>query len=641
MNLADRLFIPEDTEAILWDMDGVLIDSLSLDLTVCNKLLNKYIDKNINLSKQFIRSLFAYHPPEFWRLISEHVQKEYRVSISSDDFDIILETYNEARNNSSFEVNPGILELLASASALGLKNAVVSNTPTEDLRKILSLSNILDKFDQITGNDINDLKINPAPNTYLFTAKELGVNPKRCVVIEDSLLGVRAGNAAKCFTIGVATGGADFQDLENTSGTNQVYLSFLPNQIDMQFGNVTIKSIITPNEFVSHMVEHIAWRLGCEISLQWNNNDWLLLGQALGEKIKALGKRKESGVALGMIDDGSAEVLIKLSEKSDLKISSTGQVDLDWFMSLRCEQINSGKPLEDLIKGLANGLGMEISLRVCSVEDPHHSWEGVFRAIGIALYQIFKPEAADNQQGNVKPGKSEKKVSPKTITVDSVSCNFAEVSRKTAESQTTVIVDFSKKEPSGFSFQTSSSIKIDPLGDLLAKFAEEAGFSLQVDYKATALSSSHVVMEDTALVLGRALKEILVLRMEQYGVNGAGSSPRIADDYHTQPVRVGVSVEGRKFFKVIPFQDSFDDIRKKFLIGQKIYDCLFSEDLDDFLDGLANGLACSITIHMNELPDPDQGWQMLFQNLGKAISEVFELNPFRKNVPPGVKATLD
>ena len=128
--------------------------------------------------------------------------------------------------------------------------------------------------------------------------------------------------------------------------------------------------------------------------------------------------------------------------------------------------------------------------------------------------------------------------------------------------------------------------------------------------------------------------------MEHFGANGAGSSLCSKDDFYNQPIRVGVSVEGRKFFKFVPFQDSFDVIRKHFIIGQKVLDSLLSEDLDDFLDGLAGGLDCSIIIHLKELKDANEGWQLLFKNLGKAMKQVFDLNPYRKGVPPGVKATL-
>jgi hypothetical protein len=90
----------------------------------------------------------------------------------------------------------------------------------------------------------------------------------------------------------------------------------------------------------------------------------------------------------------------------------------------------------------------------------------------------------------------------------------------------------------------------------------------------------------------------------------------------------------------VPFAVPLERVKKEFILGQTIYQQLRSEDLDDFLDGLAGGLACSIMIHIAKLIDPQPGWPLLFQNLGKALKEVFAFNPYRQGVPPGVKATL-
>ncbi|MCP4344621.1 MAG: HAD-IA family hydrolase [Desulfobacterales bacterium] len=636
--IADRLYIPTNTKAILWDMDGVLLDTLGLDMTICNELLHQYFGNHVNLTKDFIRSIFAYHSPEFWQIIFEFIKNEYNISGTENDYNQILKTYDQARNDHVFEINPGIIEILESARKIPLKIAVVSNNLTAEVKTILSRSGIpLDMFDFIVGNDIKDLKKKSAPDTYLFATQMLKVDPGQCVVVEDSLVGAEAGKNAGCFTVGVATGGTDFEPLEKSQFTDRVYSSFHPKRLSMHPGKVTNKNIFTPNEFVSHMVEHIAWRTCCEIDLHWNNNDWFLLGKNIGAQVKTFDVRQNSGAALGMIDDGSAEVFIELSDKPGMEIGSTKLVDLDWFLSLRCEQICSGEPLTELIKGMADGLGAKINITVCSLEDPHHTWEGIFRSIGIVLNKMFIPEPA---QSEFEHCEIEKNVSQGDISVIARSLNYAEVSRKTAESSVSVIVDFSKQEPARCCFNVSSTINVSGLEKLIKLFAEQGGFTVQVDYNATVLSSSHVVLEDTALVLGRALKEILVLRMEHCGANGAGSSIDSADDLKNQPIRVGISVEGRKFWKFVPFEDSFDDLRKKFIIGQKVCDDLFSEDLDDFTDGLSGGLNCSTVVHIKEMVSPDQGWQMIFKNLGKALKEVFAVNPYRKGVPPGVKATL-
>ncbi|MCP4686942.1 MAG: HAD-IA family hydrolase [Desulfobacterales bacterium] len=635
--IANRLRTPENTTAILWDMDGVLLDTLGLALNLCNELIQERFGSHVHLDREFIRSIFAHHIPEFWSIIREFVEKEYGVATTEKEFESIVEAYIRARKESTFEINPGIREILTGARESGLKMAVVSSNPTADVEKILSGSGILAEFDLVVGNDIGELKKKPAPDTYLHAAETLGVAPGRCIVVEDSTLGAEAGGRAGCFTIGVATGGGDFKALEQCPRTHQVYTSFHPNRLEMRFGKVTEKRIRTPNEFVSHMIEHIAWRLGVEIDLYWNNNDWGLLGETLGESIKKFHPIENRGAALGMIDDGSAEVAIELADAPGFIMESVERLDLAWFLNARCEQVDSGAPLTGMIEGLGRGLGARVHIRVCGMEDPHHAWEGIFRSIGIALNRMFTPRPPEVVFSDFP---LEKNASRGDISVLARSCDFAEVERKTAESLVSVVVDFSGPARAACRFNVSPSIDVDGLSELLDLFAREAGVAIRVDFNVSALSSSHVVAEDTALVLGRALKEVLVLRMENFGANGAGSGVRSAEDFDALPIRAGVSVEGRKFWKFIPFNVAHDEVVKKFIVGHDVGEGLFSEDLDDFLDGLAGGLGCSIIIHIKELIEPDPGWRMIFQNLGKAFREVFAVNPSRKGVPPGVKATL-
>lgn len=638
MIIADRLDIPDRTEAVLWDMDGVLLDSLGLDLVLCTELLRKHLGPRIEVSRDFIRSIFAYHPPEFWRLILARVEKEFHCSASPEIFEQILTAYNTARNEAVFEVNPGIREILAGIKASKLKTAVVSNNPTSDVEKILSQAGIICYFDAVVGNDIRNLAKKPAPDTYLFGAERLQVQAGACVVVEDSILGAEAGKRAGCFTVGVATGGDTFATLEQSAYVNRVYSSFLPQRLTLNFGMVTKKTITTPNEFVSHMIEHIAWRLGCSIELHWNHNDWFALGLAVGKRISDFPVLQRETVALGMIDDGSAEVVLAQSDDPGLRLNSIESLDLEWFLGLRCEQLDSGRPLLQLLQGLARGLSARIEIRVCAVEDPHHSWEGVFRGLGIALHKMYAPAVAARTFSGLLP--LEKNISGGDISLNSLSANFAEVSRKTAESSLIVTVDFSREKPNMFRFETAARLNPESLAQLLTELATAAGFTMQITFKTTALSSSHVVLEDTALVLGRALKEILIRRMQAWGVNGAGSSLVTPADLEEQAIRVGISVEGRKFLKFLPFTDSYERLRREFLIGQNVGNGLLSEDLDDFLDGLAGGLGASIIIHVKTLVEADRGWRQLFTGLGRGLGELFQENPNRKGVPPGVKATL-
>ena len=638
MILANRLRLADNIRAILWDMDGVLLDTLGLDVTVCNELVKIAFGDHVELSREYIRSIFAYHPEEFWRRLLEHVGRKFGVSVPQDGGEEMISRYLEARNNESFQANPGIVEILKSAREQGVKCAVVSNNHTADVEKIVGQAGLSEYFHMIVGNDIEKLEKKPAPDTYLFAARTMGFEPADCAVVEDSTVGAEAGGRAGCFTVGVCTGSADFRDLEASPWTSRVHTSFMPAEISLEFGPVTQKRVATPNDFVSHMVEHIAWRLGCSIQLSFPSNDWELLGMQLGEKIRGFEAATSKGAALGMIDDGSAEVLIDLESPAELRMESGAMQDLDWFLSLRCEQLENGAPLVRLLEGLSKGLNALVNIVVCNVEDPHHAWEGVFRSLGIAMNRIFGERFQNTSCFESVP--LEQDVSEGDISVEARSANCARVVRKTAESRTSVVVDFTRKTPNRCRFSVSDSICVDGLCELVRSMADAAGFSIDLDFNASVLSSSHVAAEDTALVIGRALKEILVLRMQVCGVNGAGSSIYGPGDFFDQPVRVGVSVEGRKFWKLIPLNDSVENLRKNFTVGQAVAGHLFSEDLDDFLDGLSGGLCCAILVHVKENVEPDQGWKSIFGNLGTALKMAFAPNPRLRGVTPGVKATL-
>ncbi len=414
----------------------------------------------------------------------------------------------------------------------------------------------------------------------------------------------------------------------------------MSNNIQLQFGNVQNKNIQTNNDFISHMIEHIAWRMGCSIDLEWPDDNWYKLGEELGKTIKQFQSLQFSAACLGMIDDGVAQVKVDLNERG-FSITSNENVDLDFFLNCRCEQVKSGKELLELLKGISYGLEANIAVKVLNFEDPHHTWEGIYRAVGIALSKIYTSLSQikeTDEEFTVEKEENENN----EIQVLEASINYANVLRGTAESGVMVGVDFTQQRPNKCNIIVADSIKevTKDIYKLLDLLSLAAGFTLQVEFKAKILSSSHVVLEDIGLVLGRALLEILKLRMEQYGVNGAGSNIQKIEDT-SKNVQVGISVEGRKFWRYVLNSGEYTQLKQKFLINQTVFNSILSEDLDDFIDGLAGGLTASLVFAIEDYSDSDKVWQELFAGLGEALNESFQCNPARVGVPPGVKATLN
>ncbi|MEI9902338.1 MAG: hypothetical protein WDN31_22205 [Hyphomicrobium sp.] len=57
--------------------------------------------------------------------------------------------------------------------------------------------------------------------------------------------------------------------------------------------------------------------------------------------------------------------------------------------------------------------------------------------------------------------------------------------------------------------------------------------------------------------------------------------------------------------------------------------------MDDFLEGLTQGLAASAIVHVQTLTDAEDMWLATFRGLGAATRECLAPNPHRKGVPPG------
>jgi HAD superfamily hydrolase (TIGR01509 family) len=646
MLLAGRLEIPEGTAALLFDLDGVLLDSLSLDYEIVGKLLQDELGSVMEVPQGVIRENFPLAIPDFWRKISD----TRSLGLTPEAISRLTEKHESHRRAAVIATHNGIPEIIDAARGQGIPIGVVSNNPHVEVRKTLTGAGLV--ADVIVGNDEPGLRKKPAPDTYQEAVARLGLQPSVCVAVEDSLLGAEAASTAGCYTVAVATGANSFLELSESPYVSRCYTSFARCYVSLGKAGVMSKTLSSPNEFVSHMIEHIAWRLGCSIDLSWTNDGWRGLGSALGREVRKLPIRQETASTIGMIDDGSAEIHVTATSSGGVVLTASRQVDLEWFLSSRAEQLSDGKPLVEVLEGLGAGGALDFTIIVASFEDPHHTWEGVFRGVGIALDKMFNEqpvapnppcdEGADSPVGSL-PKKTRQQPLARAVergwTVQHVSEWGASLERRTAESA--VGVSLRLGAPSvRCAINVSNSIDVTGMVDLLAEFTEGAMLQLDVTYEAIRLSSSHVVTEDIGMTLGRALRHVAIERMDKFGIQGAGSSIKNLSEGPYQPIRVGVSMEGRKFWKYVPMSQDYGDFRKTFLVGHTLANGLYSEDLDDFIDGLAGGLESSIIMHIDNNVDPVTGWPMLFRGLGEAMAGLLAVNPHRLSLAPGVKATL-
>jgi len=114
------------------------------------------------------------------------------------------ELYRELVRDGGMTILPGARELLAGLKASGIPRAVGSSTSRANLDSIFASTGLGEFFDVVVcGDDVVNGK--PAPDVFLKAASLLGIPPRRCVVFEDALFGIEAGQRAGMKVVAVAT----------------------------------------------------------------------------------------------------------------------------------------------------------------------------------------------------------------------------------------------------------------------------------------------------------------------------------------------------------------------------------------------------------------------------------------------------
>lgn len=118
---------------------------------------------------------------------------------------------------------PGVAELLAASSG---RRCVASNGHLERVRARLQLTGLLDFFEPHVYSAIQVARGKPAPDLFLLAARRLGAEPRSCLVVEDSIAGVRAALAARMPVVGFCGGShcrPDHADRLSAAGCLEVF----------------------------------------------------------------------------------------------------------------------------------------------------------------------------------------------------------------------------------------------------------------------------------------------------------------------------------------------------------------------------------------------------------------------------------
>lgn len=192
--------------SLIFDMDGVIVDSEYIFLsTKTQMLLDRGIDTNEAYQYQFMGTTFD----DMWTTMKKECQLE-------DSVEALIAEMNHRRQamlkRDGVKAIAGAVQLIKYLHAKGYRLAVASSSPKADIIRNLTALGLLDCFEVlVSGEEVAHSK--PAPDIFLKAAEWLSVDPKTCLVIEDTKHGSQAAKAAQMTCIGFANPDYPLQDL--------------------------------------------------------------------------------------------------------------------------------------------------------------------------------------------------------------------------------------------------------------------------------------------------------------------------------------------------------------------------------------------------------------------------------------------
>jgi mannitol-1-/sugar-/sorbitol-6-phosphatase len=180
--LTDEVF-----EAVIFDLDGTLIDSTPAVLRSWNTWTSEYGLPPLDLLK--------HHGTPSASVVRTVLPEELHESATRRISEI------ELANLHDVVVLPGAVEALASLA--GAKSAIATSCTVPLAEARIAASHLEPPSVLVTADDVAHGK--PHPEPFLQAARRLGVDPHRCLVVEDAPSGLEAARAAGCFTLAVVT----------------------------------------------------------------------------------------------------------------------------------------------------------------------------------------------------------------------------------------------------------------------------------------------------------------------------------------------------------------------------------------------------------------------------------------------------
>ena len=179
-----------EIKAVLFDMDGLMVDTESLSTEA---FINSAKVQGYNMTKEETLKVLGFTKANIYQFWIDYFQG------TNVDGKKLVDDHYEYIENVLYTVGPEkmpyVEELLKYLRENNYKIAVASSSDTADIKNNLEKTKLEKYIDEIaSGAEVENGK--PAPDVFLLAAERLDVDPKDCLILEDSKAGVKAGKAS-------------------------------------------------------------------------------------------------------------------------------------------------------------------------------------------------------------------------------------------------------------------------------------------------------------------------------------------------------------------------------------------------------------------------------------------------------------
>jgi len=188
--------------AVLWDMDGTLIDSEEFHWISWRDTLAK---EGVTITYQQFLASFGRRDDAFLpQWLGGAATPERIISIAEAK----EELYRDLVRKNGMAPLPGVAAWIHRLHEQGWLQAIASAAPRPNIDVVLEALKAADRFQGIvSADDVHRGK--PDPEVFLLAAARVGVPPARCIVVEDAVAGVQGARSAGMRSIGVSHNGND------------------------------------------------------------------------------------------------------------------------------------------------------------------------------------------------------------------------------------------------------------------------------------------------------------------------------------------------------------------------------------------------------------------------------------------------